>query len=149
MMMASQGSKNQLPIFGKARKSSEQRRGATAVEFAIVAPIFIVLLVTSIEFSKLNVMRHTGDHAAYEAARHAMVPGATSAEAIAKASNLMNAVGTNGATVTITPATILPETEEVTVSVDVPMDQNGWILPKFIGSRTLHSESTLKTERSE
>ncbi len=125
------------------------RRGATVVEFALVAPVFFVLLVTSFEFSRLNVIRHTADNAAYEAARVGMVPGATAAEAINEANRILNIAGTQGAQVSVNPAVLTPDTQQITVMVDVPMDQNGWITPKFTAGRLMHSESTLKAERVE
>ena len=126
----------------------DTRQGATAAEFAIVAPIFFLFIVVSFEFGRLNIIRHTADNAAYEAARHGMVPGATAAEAIARANSILNIVGTRGAQVTIDPTTLGPDTEEVTVAVDIPLAQNGWIAPRFTGSHTMHAESTLKTERT-
>ena len=51
-----------------------QRTGVTTVEFAIVLPLFILFLVLAFEFGRLNIIRHTADNAAYEAARHVMVP---------------------------------------------------------------------------
>ncbi len=104
--------------------------------------------MATFEFGWLNVMRHTADNAAYEAARRAIVPGATSAEAIAKANSLLNVVGARKAKVTITPSTITSSTISVTVSVDLPMSSNGLITPRFTGKKVLHSESTLKTERA-
>ena len=59
------------------------------MEFAITAPIFFLFLLAAFEFGWLNVMRHTADNAAYEAARTAIVPGATAAEALAKATSLL------------------------------------------------------------
>ncbi len=125
------------------------RSGATAVEFAIVAPIFFLLMMASFEFSRLNVIRHTADNAAYEAARHAMVPGATAAEAIAKANSILNTVGTRGARVTINPTILGPEVDSINARIDVPLNQNGWIVPKFTSGRTLTAQSTLRTERAE
>jgi hypothetical protein len=77
-----------------------------------------------------------------------IVPGATAAEATAKANSMLNAVGARGAKVQITPASITASTTEVTVAIDLPMKQNGLITPRFTGSTVLHSESTLKTERA-
>lgn len=125
------------------------RRGATAVEFAIVAPIFFLLLLASFEFSRLNVIRHTADNAAYEAARNAMVPGATAAEAIAKANSILRVVGTRGARVTINPKTLGPEVDSINVRIDIPLSQNGWVVPRFTQSSTLTAQSTLRTERAE
>jgi Flp pilus assembly protein TadG len=123
--------------------------GATAVEFAITAPVFFLFLLSAFEFGWLNVIRHTADNAAYEAARTVVVPGATAAEATAKAQSLLDIVGTRGATITITPSAITNDTKQVTVAIDVPMTSNGLITPRFTSQTVLHSESTLKTERAE
>jgi Flp pilus assembly protein TadG len=125
------------------------RRGAVIVEFAIAAPIFLLFLLAAFEFGWLNVMRHTADNAAYEAARMVIVPGATAAEATAKANSILNVVGARGAQIQITPATITTSTKEVTVAIDLPMKQNGLVTPRFTRNTVLHSESTLKTERAQ
>jgi Flp pilus assembly protein TadG len=131
------------------RRSGNDRRGAAAVEFAITAPIFFAFLLAAFEFGWLNVIRHTADNAAYEAARTTMVPGATAAEARRKANNLLRIVGTRGARVTVTPAALTPDTKEVTVAIDIPMNRNGLIIPRFTKNKTLHTESTLRTERAD
>ena len=131
------------------RRCPQGRRGAVAVEFAITAPIFFLFLLASFEFGWLNVMRHTADNAAYEAARTVVVPGATAAEATAKATSILNVVGARKAKIQITPANITASTTAVTVAIDIPMSSNGLITPRFTGKTTLHSESTLKTERAE
>lgn len=125
------------------------KRGATTVEFAIAAPVFFLFLLAAFEFGWLNVMRHTADNAAYEAARAAIVPGATAAEAKAKADSILQIVGAKAAQVTITPAVVTTSTKAVTVEIDLPMSKNGLIVPRFTAKTSLHSESTLKTERAE
>ena len=132
----------------RIRRLRCSRRGAAAVEFAFTAPIFFLFLLAAFEFGWMNVLRHTADNAAYEAARTAMVPGASAAEARNMANGLLQIVGARGATVTVTPPTITPETDEVTVEVDIPMNRNGLIVPRFSRSEALHSESTLRTERA-
>ena len=130
------------------RLSSQKRSGATAVEFAVVAPIFFMFIIAAIDFGRMNIIRHTADNAAYEAARHAMVPGATAAEAIAKANTILNSVGTRGATININPANLDASVEEITVTIDIPMAQNGWITPHFTSGKTISKRSRLKTERA-
>jgi Flp pilus assembly protein TadG len=130
------------------KRLRRSRKGAVAVEFAITAPIFFLFLLAAFEFGWLNVMRHTADNAAYEAARAAMVPGASAADATAKANAILNVVGARGAKVSVTPSVITNSTTDVTVAVDIPMSSNGLITPRFTGNTTLHSVSTLKTERS-
>ena len=131
------------------RRQRTNRAGTTAVEFALVAPIFFLLLITSIDFGRMNVLRHTADNAAYEAARHAMVPGATAAEAVAKANTVLSSVGTVGATVNVSPAVIDLSTDEIIVTVTIPMNLNGWIAPHFTSGKTIVGTSRLKTERVE
>jgi Flp pilus assembly protein TadG len=113
-----------------------------------VAPVFFVLLIAAFEFGRLNVIRHTADNAAYEAARRAMVPGATAAEASSEAQRILRIVGTRGARVTVDPAVLGPEVDQITVAVDVPLNQNGWITPRLTRNSTLRATSTLRTERA-
>jgi Flp pilus assembly protein TadG len=119
------------------------------VEFALTAPVFFLFLLAAFEFGWLNVIRHTADNAAYEAARTVIVPGATAAEARAKANGLLNIVGARGARVTVTPPVLTTDTDQVTVSIDIPMSRNGLIVPRFSSRTTLRSSSTLRTERAE
>jgi Flp pilus assembly protein TadG len=128
--------------------NATRRTGATAVEFAIVAPIFFMFVIAAFEFGRLNVIRHTADNAAYEGARIAMVPGATAAEAVAEAQRILRIVGTRGATVTVNPTTLGPSVDQITVTVDVSMAQNGWITPRFTRTTTIRAVSTLRTERA-
>lgn len=131
------------------RRQGRRCRGVATVEFALTAPLFFLFLLAAFEFGWMNVMRHTADNAAYEAARAAMVPGGTVADATAKANSLLNIVGARGATITVTPNPVTTSTTEVTVAIDLPMNRNGLVVPKFSKSTVLHAESTLKTERAE
>jgi Flp pilus assembly protein TadG len=124
------------------------RRGATAVEFSLVLPVVLLFFFGAIEFSRVSLLRHATDNASYEGARHVIVPGATVAEAQAKAQDILNVYGITGATVTVTPNPILETTSAITVKVDVPVTGNGWILESFTASKTLSSSTTLMTERS-
>ncbi len=133
----------------RRRSKSRSRAGAAAVEFAIIVPVFFLFILAAFEFGRLNIIRHTADNAAYEAARHAMVPGATSAEAIAKANSILNIVGTQSATITINPSTLGPDVNEITVTVEIPMNQNGLIAPYFSANKTIRVQSRLRTERSQ
>ena len=131
------------------RSQRKGRRGATAVEFALTAPIFFLFLLAAFEFGWLNVIRHTADNAAYEAARSAMVPGATAAEALTKANRLLSTVGARGANITVTPDPVTTQTKQVTVAIEIPMNRNGLIAPRFTSKTTISAKSTLRTERAE
>jgi Flp pilus assembly protein TadG len=131
------------------RSSQHDRRGATIVEFAIVAPVFFLIILALFEFCWINVVRHTADNAAYEAARTVMVPGATAQEGRDEVDRILRAVGARDARVTIDPANITTSTTHVTVRVEVPMDSNALLLPRFTDGLELRSQATLRTERVE
>ena len=124
------------------------RRGAVVVEFALAAPIFFLLLFGAIEICRLNIVRHVVDNAAYEAARHGIVPGGTAAEIIAEGNTFLSNAGISGGTVTVTPSSVNEDTEQVTVTVRVSMATNAWMVPAwFTGGAFVEGESTLRTER--
>ena len=129
------------------KRKRATRRGATLVEFALVLPLILLFFTASIEFFRLNQIRHVADNAAYEACRHVMVPGAKRQEAIDRAQSMLRMVGIRNAQVTINPSTIAESTTEVTVTVGVPTQGNTWIFPRFAGNRVIGSSSTLVTER--
>lgn len=57
----------------RARGNSSRERGAAAVEFALVFPLVIILLITVIEFSRLWNVQATINSAAAVGARYAAV----------------------------------------------------------------------------
>ncbi len=124
-----------------------QRHGITIAEFAVVAPVFFILLFAGIEFSVLNTIRNTANNAAYEGARKLVIPGALALTGQQEAERIMGIVGVHSLTVTVTPATIDDETREVTVDVSIPYASNAIIVPWFTGDVTIHSQVTLLTER--
>ncbi len=132
---------------GQIARRRCRRLGATAVEFTLTAPILFLFIATSVEFARMNMIRHTVDNAAYEAARRGIVPGATAQDVEDMARTIMSSVGAAGVSVTITPAVITEDTEEVTVEVTVPCDQNGFLVPKFFAAELLVGRTTMTREQ--
>lgn len=64
-------------------KAVPVQRGAVAVEFALVVPIFLVLLFGTIEFGRLIYLWNTVQEVSRSAARQAVVTDFTNAAAIA------------------------------------------------------------------
>ncbi len=108
-------------------RPSRQRTAAAVVELAVVIPVILVIFYALIEISRLLLLQHTADAAAYEGARHAMVPGATSSDAIAAANVLLQADGLKGTTIKVEPAEITEATSVITVEVLIPAAQNSWL----------------------
>ena len=119
-----------LSIKKQQRKS--KRNGATAVEVAIVLPLFLSLIFACMEFSRISLIRSQSSNAAYEAARSAMVLGGDAVGAQNAAMRVLGPLGVN--TVDIVPSFLddagldVPPliATRVRVRVDVPYGPNSF-----------------------
>ena len=133
-------------LTARSRKRGCQRTGAVAVEMAFTLPLLFFVVFTSIEFGRMNVIRHTVSNAAYEGARRAIVPGASSQDADDVARAIMRTCGARGVVVNVNPTAIDLDTPEVTVTVSVDADQNGFLAPRFFNGESLVGTATLRRE---
>lgn len=134
-------------ILRRQTQTRRNRRGVTMVEFSVVLPVFLLIVFAGFEFSRICLVRNAAHNAAYQAARRVMVPGATVADANAEASRLLSVFGVNTFTLTVNPNPITLTANRVTVSIDIPAAQCGWITPMFTNTLTIHAGSTLLAER--
>lgn len=141
-------------------KSARNRRGATAIEFAMVAPAFLIVIAVSAEFARLSMMRNLAQNAAYESARFIMTEGATVADGIEKANSILARLGTVGAVVTINGSDgsvnedgevegeIAFDTQEIVCQIEIMLKDNSIIIPKSVfGDTKILSSMTIRTER--
>lgn len=129
------------------KKDPQSRRGAAAVEFAIAISILLMLVFASIEFVRLNMMKHSVDHASYLACRKGIIVGAQIADVQGVAEDHLALFGMTGATVTVTPNPIVDDTGVVEVSIDVPMAGNSWISPVYFNG-TMTGRTKLLADRA-
>jgi Flp pilus assembly protein TadG len=122
------------------------RNGAIVVEFALTAPILFLFLFAGLEFGRYNMISQTVNNAAFEAARHCIVPGATAADGQTAGMNVLTYTGIKGGTVSISPNPILNTTTQVTATVSVPRSQNLWFTPMFTGTGTATKTYTMTTD---
>ena len=127
--------------------SRHRQAGAALVEFAFVLPIILLFFFAMVELSRVMLLQHSVDTAAYEGARNAMVPGATSDDAIASARKLLAAAKLTSPVITVEPTTISESTPLVTVRIELPVAENAWLTPFWFKSGRVVSEVTLITER--
>ena len=125
-----------------------RRNGVTTVEFALTVPIAFMLLFATIEFARVNMIRNTLVNAAYTGARRAMVPGSTAALAMEEAKKVLTICGIKDGVVTVTPSTLTPTTNDVSVTVTVPLNKNIWISPMFMKKNDYSRTCTLSRERA-
>ena len=131
-------------VFGRR---CDARRGALTVEFALTLPLVFMLLFGAIEFLYVNMVRCSAESAAYEGARRAVVPGATAQNAKDAAQAILDAVGTRNERITVSPGSITATTEAVTVTIEIPLDSNSLISPRYMRGKTLRKACTLQRER--
>lgn len=134
--------RHSLTIAGKR----SQRRGAAAVELALVLPIFFTLLFTAYEFGRANLMRHGAESAAYEAARAAIVPGANNADVRTAAERVLASVGVDQFTITTVPANVQTPSTNLEVRIAVPLDQN-FAISTFVTGFVFTGRCRLSRER--
>ena len=128
------------------KKYLYQRKGVTAVEFALTFPLLLALVFGSLEFSRANTIRNMCENAALEGARAGMIPGATAQDCMDAANDLLDIIGIQNATVTINPTTVLPTTEEVEVTVTIPLADNSLPISKFVLGTTMSQTASLPRE---
>lgn len=129
----------------RARSKSVLRLGASAVEFAIVANILIIMILTCMEFARMNMVRNLAQDAAYFAARHAIVPGATAAEAENEAHNVMQTMLSNGYSVQVSE--LGEDSDEITVTVAVDLTEVALFAPYFLPDTEIETVARMRTER--
>lgn len=124
------------------RRYARERTGATAVEFAVVAPVIFLLFLGAIEMTRLNFLRHTAANAAYEAARNAIVPGGNAEDAKERALSLLAAVKADrGVDIRFTEAP-----DRVAVTVVIPMHMNSWGVTRYTSGFRITESCTLSRE---
>lgn len=123
------------------------RKGATAVEFAIVAPIIFMFFFAIVEFGRFQVLRMTANEVAYESCRAGIAVGASISDVEELSQRLLSTNGIANSVVTITPSVIDDSTQEVSVRVLVPLDNNLWIGASFLRN-DISAQTTLDHENS-
>lgn len=128
------------------KKKTQSRTGATTVEFALTIPILFLIVFGGLELGRASMLGHTADHAAYVAARQAIVPGANVDDVRQRAIDHLNAHGIRDYEIEVSPETITHETTLVDVRVSFPLSTNSFVLPEYV-TGDLSGNCQLITER--
>lgn len=119
------------------------------MEFAIVAPLFFLLVLGMVEFGRMVMVQQIITNGSREGARIAVLDGTTTAEVLTAVDRYLTSAAIAGADVTVAPNP--PNTagfgEPVTVTVRVPFDQVSWLpSPMFLSGRTLSASTVMRRE---
>lgn len=134
----------------RSRLRSHRRatpRGAALVEFAMTLPLLLAFLAGMLELSRVLMLQHTADTAAYEGARNAMVPGAAADEAYKTAESLLKCAGVKRYSIQVSPTQITESTPLIHVKVDIPVAANSWIAPQWLFGSSVTGDVTIFCER--
>jgi len=127
------------------RRCHKTIRGQSLVEFALVLPVFLLLLIGIAEFGRAWMTRNILTGASREAVRIAAVQGNT-ASARSRANTILSSAGISGATVNIADDGAPYGTCSVTVSYAFPISVAGF-LPGLMGTNfTLSSSTSMRKE---
>ncbi len=124
------------------------RRGASAVEFAIVAPVFFMMIIGFLEFGRALMVQQVLINASRVGVRQAVTLGATSSEVSNTVQDYTSSVSVPGVATTVSPS---PDSaapgDSITVVASVNFSQVSWMTsPWFLGGKTLIAESTMRKE---
>ena len=137
----------------KVRKRSiSSRQGASAVEFAVVAPVLFLVIFACIELTRMMFTVAMIEQSAFEAARNVAVLGSTEADGVEIVREELEILGIDAAVVTVVglrngvPQTQIDDTSEQ-IAVDVVVNFRDFMLFSPVGGRNIERRAVVNTER--
>lgn len=146
------------PRAGSARKKCGNRRGAAAVEFALVATIFLMFVFAIFEIGRLVMLQQVMGEACRQGARRAILENAQEADVVSQVVSRLSANSVPGATVSVTWPTKAAQSDmarlgfqdPVTVRATVPYSSVSWLPPVWVlEGAVMEAQSTMRVERPE
>lgn len=140
------------------RSQNRSRRGAAVVEFAVVAPLFILLVFGMIEFGRAVMVQQVLVNASREGARQAVLDGATVNDIETRVSGYLSSASIDNETIVYTvngsevgdPTAVAGFGDAVGVEIRVNFDDVSWMpVPNYIGGTVLRAASIMRRETSQ
>jgi Flp pilus assembly protein TadG len=118
----------------------------------MVAPVFLLLVVGSIELGRALVVQEALTNASREGARVATLDGASTSDVTNAVATYLNAASLSGTSTAVSPSN--PGTTsagtEVTVSVSVPYAAVSWVpSPWFLKNATLIATTAMRRQSTQ
>lgn len=124
------------------------RRGTAVAEFAVVAPVFFLMIIGFLEFGRALMVQQVLINASRVGARQAITPAATATEVETAVHEYAEGVAVPSVVVNVTPdpATATPG-QMISVTTSVDFNQVSWLAsPWFLGGKTLTASSKMRKE---
>jgi Flp pilus assembly protein TadG len=131
-----------------------RRRGATAVEMAVVAPVFFLLVFGLVEFGRMVMVKQALAEAARAGCRKAVLATTierADAESVVRENMqpfMAEAADADACRVTISPAEFseVDRGTEITTTVEVDCSDVSWISLRYMEHEVLRGQATMKRE---
>jgi hypothetical protein len=130
------------------RCGEKKRRGAAVAELAICLPLFMLLVMASIEACSMIFLDHGLTITSYEGVRVAINFDGTNSDVTARCNQIITQRQIADATVTTNPADVanVQRGDPVAITVSAPCDSNMIVPPWFYGGKTLSVTTTMVKE---
>lgn len=140
---------NRTHFFRSRLNRIRNRRGATLVEFAFVAPVFFLLVLGIFEFGRAMMVQALLTCAAQQGARAGSLDGAQNSDVSTAVNNYLSDGGISGATSTVSPSppSSANPGQDVKVTVSIPYSSISWLpAPTYLNNTTLSSTAIVQRE---
>ncbi len=124
----------------KKKTRTSRRSGTAVVEFALVLPIVMVLLLGAVELGRAIMVQHSLQETAHAACRVYSVVGSSQQDAADIITEAMDNAGISNYTVAYDPATkaeVDVNLEAVTVTVTVDYSDVAWLSPDYLANASV------------
>ena len=130
----------------------KEPRGVAAVEMALLLPVFLTLVLATLEASRLGTATQLLANAAREACRVAVLPGATQDDVQQRVNQVLSGSGITPPTVAPTPGNWETSSQgsPISVTLQVPFDQVSLLNSPFTRSLfdiTVTGSATMSSQR--
>jgi Flp pilus assembly protein TadG len=134
--------------FRRVCRRAPQRRGTAVVEFALIAPLFLLLLFGIIEFGRVVMVQQLITNAAREGARMAVIEGANDSTIETDIEDRLAGSSVPGATCSISLTADPVNGDRKVVTVSVPFNQVSWLSVPMLPMtpETLTSQCVMRME---
>lgn len=136
----------------RPRPRRGRRRGVVLAETAIVLPLFFILVLGCVEFSRFGQVEQMLASSAEQGCRVATIGGKTQADVAATVRDILasGGIGESSYTLTTSPAdvTTAHRGDRITVTISVPYSKASTMNPlTYLGSATVTGSASMSSER--
>lgn len=138
-------------FFNRSRRDA--RSGAALVEFALVAPLLLLVMIGMIEVGRGIMVTEILGHAARIGARTGAISTGTSSSVTTTVNDLMSGASLSGHTLEVRVNGVVSNLstaktgDEITVAVSIPYSNVTWVgNPRFLDGKSLRGQCTMRRE---